>query len=115
MAQRISLTRAGLPDQLRVAGHKQRRSAADVRRGHAGSVHRVFQAAGDEADDLLAGGHEVGLGAPVAGRPAAGEEADAVGVRLLAVGRADGDHRLAVARVGDADTAVTFVVFVTPR
>lgn len=84
-------------DQLRVTGQEQRRRPADVRRSHTGSVHRVFQLARDEADDLFAGGYKIRLGAPVPRRPAPGEKADAVGVRLVAVGGADRDHGLAVA------------------
>ena len=44
---------------------------------------------------------------PSPGRSAAGEVADAVGVRPVAVGGADGDHAVGVARVGDADAAVS--------
>src|SRR5215213_7792958 len=97
---------AWLADQLRVACHQQRRCAGDVRGGHARPVEALEAQARDRRGDLFARGHEVGLHATVAGRAAAGEIGDAVGVGLVAVGGPDGDHALGVAGVRDRDLAV---------
>ena len=70
---------------------------------------RSPHSAGQGRADALARRDEVRLEAPVAGRPAAREEADAVGVRPVTVGRADRDHPVGIARVRDAECCVALV------
>src|SRR3954447_22164959 len=62
-----ALDLARLADELRVAGHQQRRGARDVRGGHARPVEALEPEVGHGRGDLLARRHEVGLHAPVAG------------------------------------------------
>ena len=109
LSHRISLDAPRLADQLRVARHQHRRRAADVRRGHAGAVEIAPLVVRERRADALAGRDEVGLQPAVAGRAAAREEADAVGVRPEPVRGADGDHAIGVAGIGDAERGIALV------
>ena len=91
---------------IRVPRHHQRRDAAYMRRRHAGAIFGVVSLVEHAGIDALAWRQHVGLDAPVSSRSAAREIAYAIGVRLEAMRRADGDDGFGVAGIGDADGAV---------
>src|SRR5215813_11797099 len=98
-----------LGDQLRVAGHEHRRSAAHVWRRHARSVELSPLSLGQARSDTLARRDQVRLHPAVAGRSAAREKTHAVGMRPEAVRRPDGDDPVGIARIRNAVRGIAFV------
>src|SRR5262249_40314774 len=81
---------------------------ADVRSRHAGPGFRTPVVSRHSRLDPLSRCDEIGLQTAITGRTAAGEKADPIGVRPVAMRRADGDDSLSVSGIGNTEGGVAF-------